>query len=368
MDYKSSNFFDPFGDLNKQSKNRKKYTFNDDYFNGGDHANGSGSNGSPSGGGNGKNNGDLSNGSDRNGDGDRSPSPSQHGSEDGMNDEDWPTAPSIDILDSIKGYEMVSFDTTMCPPPIETPLALASSSPSQEGANQEGKIGAEDGSGVCDNTDGIDSKTAELQQQEKQAQQQPILVLPDSEPKLSEEQARAALLTHIADHCCYGKAAAKNMHIKKMECFPAYHYELQTFSEKRETAWTYAAIRPGYTDLMGGGPLGAVPPLPWEIVEQPTQAFKDELRLVQVPNTGSTKQCHRCRGTGGMTCRDCNGKGWSRCLNCHGDGWMHDSGGHRERCFYCHHSKYGHGQLDCTKCKGGKGNLPLKRKSLIIGR
>ena len=55
----------------------------------------------------------------------------------------------------------------------------------------------------------------------------------------------------------------------------------------------------------------------------------------QVPNTGSTKSCHRCRGTGGMTCRDCNGKGWSRCLNCHGDGWLHDSGGHRERCFYC---------------------------------
>ena len=57
--------------------------------------------------------------------------------------------------------------------------------------------------------------------------------------------------------------------------------------------------------------------------------------LFQVPNTGSTKSCHRCRGTGGMTCRDCNGKGWSRCLNCHGDGWLHDSGGHRERCFYC---------------------------------
>ena len=51
-----------------------------------------------------------------------------------------------------------------------------------------------------------------------------------------------------------------------------------------------------------------------------------------------------------MTCRDCNGKGWSRCLNCHGDGWLHDSGGHRERCFYCQHSKHGHGQLDCAKC------------------
>ena len=72
------------------------------------------------------------------------------------------------------------------------------------------------------------------------------------------------------------------MTIKTMECQPAFHYELQTFSEKRETAWTYAAIRPGYTDMMGGGSIGCVPPLPWEIMEEPTQVFKDEVRLVQV--------------------------------------------------------------------------------------
>ena len=46
----------------------------------------------------------------------------------------------------------------------------------------------------------------------------------------------------------------------------------------------------------------------------------------------------------------------SRCLNCHGDGWMHDSSGHRERCFYCQHSKHGHGQQDCSKC-GSKGRV-----------
>ena len=31
--------------------------------------------------------------------------------------EDWPTAPPLDILDCIKGYEMVSFDATSVPPP-----------------------------------------------------------------------------------------------------------------------------------------------------------------------------------------------------------------------------------------------------------
>lgn len=50
------------------------------------------------------------------------------------------------------------------------------------------------------------------------------------------------------------------------------------------------------------------------------------------------------------------GKGWTRCLNCHGDGWMHDSSGARERCFYCQHSKHGHGQQDCNKC-GSKGKV-----------
>jgi hypothetical protein len=36
--------------------------------------------------------------------------------------EDWPTAPPLDILDSIKGYEMVSFEqTSVPPPPFEEP-------------------------------------------------------------------------------------------------------------------------------------------------------------------------------------------------------------------------------------------------------
>ena len=110
------------------------------------------------------------------------------------------------------------------------------------------------------------------------------MIAPEIEPKLSEAQVRAAMLSHIASHCCYGKTAAKNMTIKKMEYLPAYHYELQTFTEKRETSWTYAAIRTGYESILGnGGGLGSgLPPLPWEIFEEPAQAFKDEVRLVQV--------------------------------------------------------------------------------------
>ena len=118
------------------------------------------------------------------------------------------------------------------------------------------------------------------------------MIAPEIEPKLSEAQVRAAMLSHIASHCCYGKTAAKNMTIKKMEYLPAYHYELQTFTEKRETSWTYAAIRTGYESILGnGGGLGSgLPPLPWEIFEEPAQAFKDEVRLVQVRITFCWKE------------------------------------------------------------------------------
>ena len=109
-----------------------------------------------------------------------------------------------------------------------------------------------------------------------------VMIAPEIEPKLTEAQVRAALLSHISAHCCYGKAAARNMVVKKMEYLPAYHYELQTFTEKRETAWTYAAIRTGYESLMGSNLGSGIPPLPWEIFEEPAQAFKDEVRLVQV--------------------------------------------------------------------------------------
>ena len=37
--------------------------------------------------------------------------------------------------------------------------------------------------------------------------------------------------------------------------------------------------------MLNNGALGSgIPPLPWEIFEEPAQAFKDEVRLVQVGN------------------------------------------------------------------------------------
>uniref|UniRef100_A0A0K2UHZ1 Protein SSUH2 homolog n=1 Tax=Lepeophtheirus salmonis TaxID=72036 RepID=A0A0K2UHZ1_LEPSM len=282
-------------------------------------------------------------------------SDSDAGSENSQHEEEedsWPTAPPLDYFDSIKGYEMVSFDAVSVPPPPSVlPPAFSllnhnnkdtnldpSSSPPAPPAHQPSGDAYPTGQDVS-------TKVG-------------LIHLSDFETRLTENQARSALLSHIASsHCCYGKTAAKNMIIKKMEYIPAFHYELQSFSEKRETAWTYAPLGKGCLDTLGSYSSGGLPPLPWEIQEEPTQDFKDEVRLIPVPNTASTKSCHRCRGTGGVTCRDCNGKGWIRCLNCHGDGWMSDSSGFRERCFYCQHSKHGQGQQDCVKCHSkGKVN------------
>ena len=131
---------------------------------------------------------------------------------------------------------------------------------------------------------------------------------------LTHQQARAALLTHISSKCCYGSGAAKQLQITSMDYVPAHHYELQTFTEKRETSWTYAPHKGGEVD----GPGRGAAPLPWEMEEPPTNMFKEEVRpqarrcvqvrVVTVPHTGVVKACHKCRGTGGMSCRDCSGK------------------------------------------------------------
>ena len=40
---------------------------------------------------------------------------------------------------------------------------------------------------------------------------------------ISEDQARDALLTFVAENCCYGKKAAKDMDIKDIAQSSAYH-------------------------------------------------------------------------------------------------------------------------------------------------
>ena len=60
--------------------------------------------------------------------------------------EDWPTAPPLDILDCIKGYEMVSFDaTSVPPPPFEEVEEEAGGKENEDKKEEGGEDGKQDG-------------------------------------------------------------------------------------------------------------------------------------------------------------------------------------------------------------------------------
>ncbi|CAG0919517.1 unnamed protein product [Notodromas monacha] len=164
--------------------------------------------------------------------------------------------------------------------------------------------------------------------------------------EITEDVARAALLSHVQKKCCYGASAAKRMNIVKISPSSAFHYELQTFTEKRETSWAFTPYGGGNIDSSEFGD----PPTPWDITVEPELLFHNEVKVMEVPHTATVKHCHRCHGAGSLLCHQCHGKGWTPCLTCHGDGWRTDSHGRRDLCFYCHSSTHGHGKQDCLKC------------------
>ena len=130
-------------------------------------------------------------------------------------------------------------------------------------------------------------------------------------PVVSEQEARAALLTLVAERCCWGRTAARNMSISKIASTSAFHYEIQTFTEKRETSWAFTPYGGGEID----GPRQGTAPRPWDIGAEPADMFRNEVKVVQVPHTASVKQCHRCRGAGNLLCQECHGKGWVILVN-----------------------------------------------------
>ena len=225
----------------------------------------------------------------------------------------------------MQGYETTCYEQLTIPPP-EDILEVVKEKESEDEENKQGG-----GEGETDlEKDGKGMATAVPAVQ------------------LTDQQVRAALLSLVSSHFCWGSGVAKQMVVTSMEYVPAHHYELQTFAEKRETNWVYAPHKGLDLDSATSGRA----PLPWDIPEPPSNMFKEEVKVVTVPHTGVVKTCHKCRGNGGMTCGECYGKGWVRCLHCHGGENLEGGGlGGRDRCYYCHQSKYGHGNMDCEKCQ-----------------
>lgn len=220
----------------------------------------------------------------------------------------------------------------MCiPPPVdwepETSAEAPAAPPREPPSEAQGDAGEGDGT---------------VQQQQPAPSPQPAGPSPTrvhvaEVPPVSEVDARNALLSMVTEHCCWGKAAARNMAINKIASTSAFHvrpaafvggafvaqlferdasflpclfslgqYEIQTFTEKRETAWAFMPHSGGEID----GPRCGPAPRPWDIPSEPAEMFKSEMKVLQVPHTASVKTCHRCRGAGSLLCQECHGKGW----------------------------------------------------------
>ncbi|XP_076333653.1 protein SSUH2 homolog isoform X2 [Tachypleus tridentatus] len=219
---------------------------------------------------------------------------------DAVDDEPEPTAPPVELMDKVDGYEYVSFDVVEVPPPTMT--------------------------------------------LPKKEEEEPERASPPSGPQLTEQEARQALLKYVSTRCCYGKSAARDMAITKIEHSCAFHYTLETFSEKRQTAWAFEPYAGGTIDSSSTD----TPPGPWEIFAVPSSPFMNSNTQLEVPHTASIKTCHTCGGVGRKRCYTCSGNGYEQCYSCHGDGYKNTLSGSHERCFRCH----GIGRRRCWKCNG----------------
>jgi len=213
-----------------------------------------------------------------------------------------PTAPPPDMFGTFAGYENANFGTEYLPPPppYQPP-------PPQETPEQQ-----------------FTKATA-----------------------VTEDEARDALLSYVAEHCCFGKGAAKDMEIEDITPSSAYHYNISSFCESRSTSWKYEP----FTGQMIDGPQNGLAPQPWDIPAQPSQLFTPQEALIEVPHTAAVKPCHECMACGFKRCYRCYGRGRVRCTWCHGSGHRteYQNGEHRRTtCSWCH----GSGRRTCNTCHG----------------
>ncbi|KAK3102359.1 hypothetical protein FSP39_010777 [Pinctada imbricata] len=166
-------------------------------------------------------------------------------------------------------------------------------------------------------------------------------------PSIDEKEAREALLSYVAENCCYGKGAAEDLKYLDLQSSSAFHYTLETFGEGRMTAWAYEP----YTGQPIDGPQNGVAPAPWDIHAQPASLFTNSKQHFEVPHTASVKPCHTCFAMGYVRCDRCLGRGRVRCHSCHGSGHVsryRDGHHHHESCHWCH----GSGRRQCSGCWG----------------
>ncbi|GFT67578.1 protein SSUH2 [Nephila pilipes] len=223
-----------------------------------------------------------------------------------------PTAPDLSQIQKIPGYEGITLDYAVLEPP---------SFPTWEPTDQNRK---------------------------------PV----ENLPALTEEEVHAAVTEYASEHCCYGSAVARDMQVKEIVMMSAFHYKLETYAEKRESAYCFEPYKGQPID----GPANGPAPPPWDIQATPPGDFKCGKSKFEVPHTAFVKPCHTCVGNSRVICKDCQGNGRKQCTWCKGRGRRSQfdqeeictscNGTGFDRCTWCS----GTGQVKCKTCDG-KGNL-----------
>ncbi|XP_038666748.1 protein SSUH2 homolog [Scyliorhinus canicula] len=224
------------------------------------------------------------------------PSQSEADGPEDLEDEEGPTAPPIEMLDNVRGYEgtVAGGGGNYIPPPVYS--------------------------------------------SDKKERAQPQLEW--RIPSITEEAAREALTQFADAHCCYSSSPARDMDFRDLTPFNMYRYRLETFIESRQTEWTHEPFSGQPVDSVACG----YPPLPWDVVVQIPPMFQDSIKKVPVPHTAAVKRCHKCKGRGKYRCSHCGGKGKLKCLSCGSRGIVHGN----KRCIQCG----GRGMRRCGPCLG----------------
>ncbi|XP_067907497.1 protein SSUH2 homolog isoform X2 [Heterodontus francisci] len=198
-----------------------------------------------------------------------------------LEDEEGPTAPPIEVLDNVRGYE--------------------------------GTVAGGDGNYIFPPPS------------DKRERAQPQLEW--RIPSITEDAAREALIQFAAAHCCYSSSPARDMVFQDLTPFNMYRYRLETFTESRLTEWRHVPFTGQSVDSIACGS----PPLPWDVVVEIPPMFQDSTKKVPVPHTAAVKRCHKCKGRGKYRCSQCGGKGKLKCLLCGSRGVVHRN----KRCLQC---------------------------------
>ncbi|CAG2218312.1 unnamed protein product [Mytilus edulis] len=136
-------------------------------------------------------------------------------------------------------------------------------------------------------------------------------------PTIDEVAVRKALLDYASDQCCWGKGAARDMKIEKLEPSTSYHYILETFTESRRIVLDHVPHNRNKVD----GPENGQPPGPWEMQARTPMMFEDDSSEISIPHTHYVKSCHTCGASGKVECFVCRGSGHVKCNGgCSGKG------------------------------------------------